>query len=81
MFKGVYLLSDGSICNGNIINQQINGAVDGHRRALGKGHHLKKKHSGNPKGCTLRATEALRWLSMSRFRCIERVSCSVGTLC
>ena len=34
------------------------------------------------KGCTHRATEGLRWLSMSRYRCIERprVSGSVGTL-
>ena len=32
------------------------------------------------KGCTHRAMESLRWLSMSRYRCIERVSGSVGTL-
>ena len=32
------------------------------------------------KGCTHRATKALRWLLMSRYRCIERVCCSVGTL-
>ena len=32
------------------------------------------------KGCTHRATEALRWLSMSRYRCIERVSRSYTAL-
>ena len=32
------------------------------------------------KGCTHRATEALPWLSMSRYRCIESVCLSAGTL-
>ena len=32
------------------------------------------------KGCTHQATEALRWLSMSPYRCIESVCLSVGTL-
>ena len=32
------------------------------------------------KGCTHRATEGLRWLAISRYQCIERVSGCVGTL-
>ena len=32
------------------------------------------------KGRTHRATEALRWLSISTYRCIESVCRSVGTL-
>ena len=32
------------------------------------------------KGCTHRATEVLRWLSMTRYRWTERVCCSVDTL-
>ena len=32
------------------------------------------------KGCTHRVTEALQWLSMSRYRCIKRVCRSVATL-
>ena len=32
------------------------------------------------KGCTQRATEALRWLEMSPYQCINMVNSSVGTL-
>ena len=42
--------------------------------------HLHKINNNDIKGCTHRVTEALRWVSMSTSRCIERVCRSVGTL-
>ena len=35
---------------------------------------------GKLKGCTHRVMKGLRWLSMSSYRCIKRVSRSVGIL-
>ena len=42
-----------------------------------RGHY---SHSNRLIRCTHRAMEALRWLSLSRYRCIESVCRSVGTL-